>query len=125
MFKFGTTKLSAPANSAPQADNREDPIKKKVKKKRGELRATMRQDNWKGGRGKTRREILSKRWKDEARIKDDEPVTAIHSVRKHILVAKGRRREARKSRLKRVWIWTNSANKMKRRKRPWSTKQDQ
>ena len=40
------------------------------------------------------------------------------------MVAKGTGKEIRKSRPERVRNWTIRANKVKHRKRPWSTKQD-
>ena len=69
-----------------------------------------------------KRDLKQNRSKEKARIKVEGKGTETHPAMKHIMEVKSRRRKIRKSRPDIVRNWIIRANKMKRRKRPRSTK---
>ena len=124
IFKFITTKPSTPAYTAPQADNREGPIKKKVKRKK--IRAKSNYETRQIQREEEedkRRDLKKKRWRDKVGLKCEEHITPTHPERKHTMKVTSKRKKTRKSWLETVKHWTIRDNKKKCRSRPWRTQQ--
>lgn len=110
IFRFETAKTSVSSDSAPRVDNKEGPIKKKVKKKKRRVKNNykIRQMELEKKEDK-KRDTKQARWKEKARIKNKDLIKGVHPLGKHKTILKSRRREVKKTGVKRVCNKTNNA----------------